>query len=356
MITRHIADLLYHHECVIVPGLGGFIKAIHPARILHTTNEFYPPSGSIAFNAGLSGNDGLLANYIASLEKKSYREALLELKHWSETCINSLKHGERIVLEGIGDLFMNASGNIEFSPSRQINFNADAFGLPVFFAKTVVTEPFIIPEIQPVKHPNRDTKLRRLIPETLKWAAVLAPFIGFALWGSLNGNIVDNYVHNYTGMYSWVRSTPGKTATVKPSTLPVRVIVTPKEIVESPAGILAAKNVSFDPNTVSYAELAKQNITFAGSTNVAETGTLVDKQDFHIIAGAFRDHNNALKLIAILQEQGYPAAIVDTTSRGLYVVSMKGFSNYNEATSQLDVVKKAGFSASWILKKHKNQG
>lgn len=356
MITRHIADLLYHHECVIVPGLGGFIKAIHPARILHTTHEFCPPSGSIAFNAGLSGNDGLLANYIASVEKKSYREALQELRHWSEACINSLKHGERLVLDGIGDFRMNTSGNIEFNPSRQINFNADAFGLPVFFARTADNEPFILPEIQPIKHVYKDAKLRRLIPETLKWAAVLAPFIGFALWGSLNGNIVDNYVHNYTGMYSWVRSTPGKTATVKPALLPVRVTETPKEVVQSPASILAAKDVSFDPNTVSYAELAKQNITFTDTSKVVETGTVVSKQDFHIIAGAFRDHNNALKLIAMLQEQGYPAAIVDTTPGGLYVVSMKGFNNYNEATSQLINVKKAGFTASWILKKHKNQG
>ena len=66
MITRHIADLLYNHECVIVPGLGGFIKAYHPARIVHATHEFRPPAGTVAFNAGLAGNDGQLANYIAS--------------------------------------------------------------------------------------------------------------------------------------------------------------------------------------------------------------------------------------------------------------------------------------------------
>ena len=84
MITRHIADLLYHHECVIVPGLGGFIKANIPARIIHTSHEFFPPSGTLAFNSGLAANDGLLANHIASVQNTSYREALYEIKKWVE--------------------------------------------------------------------------------------------------------------------------------------------------------------------------------------------------------------------------------------------------------------------------------
>ena len=53
MITRHIADLLYDRECVIVPGLGGFIKAYRPALIIHGTHEFYPPSGTIAFSCSM---------------------------------------------------------------------------------------------------------------------------------------------------------------------------------------------------------------------------------------------------------------------------------------------------------------
>jgi nucleoid DNA-binding protein/predicted transcriptional regulator len=354
MITRHIADLLYHHECVIVPGLGGFIKAFQPARILHTTNEFFPPSGTIAFNSGLAGNDGLLANYIASTEKKSYREAIQELRNWSELCMETLKQGEKVILEGIGKLEMNASGKIEFSPSKQVNFNADSFGLPVFFAKIVDSEAVIVPDIPPAKHIYRNRRLHRLVPETLKWAAVLAPFIAFGIWGSLEGNLVDNYVHNYTGMYSWVRSTPGKSAPVHIAKQPIKIKQESSEIIQSPADILASENISFVPNTVSYAELAKQNLTIA----VADAPNFESKEinsgelKYHIIGGAFRDYNNALKLISMLEEKGFPASIVDTTSSGLYIVSMKGFNNYIEAASQLEEIKKSGFSASWILKKH----
>jgi hypothetical protein len=356
MITRHLADLLHYHECVIVPGLGGFIKAYSPARILHYTHEFSPPSASIAFNGGLSGNDGQLANYISTVENVSYNEALSKLMRWSEASIVSLKKGEKVALEGIGELFMNDSAKIEFVPVRQVNFNAGSFGLPVFFAKVADEAKFVLPEIQPGRPTSKSVRLQKLIPETLKWAAVLAPFIAFALWGTLNGNVIDNYVHNYTGMYSWVRSTPGKTATVK--AIPVftqRKAIT-VESAQSPAGILAEKNISFDPAAISYAEFAKNNIVI--SEVVAEEATTVMEpgNTYYIIGGAFRDQNNALKLISMLQEQGYPAAVVDTTPGGLYIVSMQGFNKYDEASAKLDEIKNAGFPSSWILKKNKDQG
>ena len=354
MITRHIADLLYHHECVIVPGLGGFIKAYRPAQIVHTTHEFYPPSGTIAFNAGLSGNDGQLANYIASAENTSYREALYEIKKWVETCLNSVTKGEKVVINGIGDLFLNSSGKLEFSPSMQVNFNADSFGLPVFFAKATGIETLVLPEIQQTKHSSKHTKLRRLIPETLKWAAVLAPFIAFVLWGSINGNIINNYVHNYTGMYSWVRSTPGKTAIVKTVSIPaLNKKDASSEDVQSPASVLSAENIELNPGIVSYTELDKNKIKIIGSVQPVDTETITSGQKYFIIGGAFRDYSNAVKLISMLQDQGYPASIVDTTSGGLYIVSMNGFNTYNEAINQLSEIKENGFPSSWILKKQK---
>jgi len=354
MIARHIADLLYHHECVIVPGLGGFIKACSPARILHTTHEFFPPSGSVAFNAGLSGNDGLLANYIASVENISYRDALNEIHQWVGKCISDLNHNTPVTLQGIGEIFLNTSGNIEFTPSKQVNFNADSFGLTVFFAKTNEPDTIFVPDIQPIKRSAKANSLRRLVPETLKWAAVLAPFIAFALWGTFKGNVVENYVHNYTGIYSWMRSTPGKTAPVKITASQQTSTTENKEVAQLPAAFLSGENISFDPGMVSYAELAKYDITIGDTAHVIKTEPVSEKLNYHIIGGAFRDHNNALKLIAMLQEQGYPAAIVDTTAGGLYVVSMSGFSDLTDAKTQLSEIKKAGFTSSWILKKNRS--
>jgi cell division protein FtsN len=124
-------------------------------------------------------------------------------------------------------------------------------------------------------------------------------------------------------------------------------------VIQSPADILADQNISFDPGMVSYTELANNKITIAEPVTFEAPEATSLEQNYFIIGGAFRDKNNALKLISMLQQQGYPANIVDTTAGGLYMVSMKGFVNYNEAVNQLDEIKNAGFASSWILKKQR---
>ncbi|MEI8047954.1 MAG: SPOR domain-containing protein [Bacteroidota bacterium] len=352
MITKHIADLLYHHECVIVPGLGGFIKACGPARIVHPEHKFFPPSGTVVFNAGLSGNDGQLANYLASSENMSYREAIYEIKLWVEKCFDALRKGEIVRVEGIGELFLNTSDKIEFAPLQEVNFNADSFGLPVFVAKVDESRFVSLPEIQPSKRAGLGSKLRRWIPETMKWAAILSPFVAFIIWGSLNSKVINNYVHNYTGMYPWGSSTSVvKTPAKKAVELPKPVKETDAEFMQSPAEILDDINKPSAP--VLQSEPANTITSKPATDQDVVSKAVVPVSMFHVVGGAFRDRNNALKLISSLQEQGYAATIVDTTAGGLYVVSMKGAVTYEDAVIQLRLIKDAGFTASWILKKQK---
>ena len=59
-LARHIELLLLEHDCVIVPGLGGFIANHTEAR--YTGDEehlFLPPYRTIGFNQQLQVNDGL---------------------------------------------------------------------------------------------------------------------------------------------------------------------------------------------------------------------------------------------------------------------------------------------------------
>ncbi len=363
MITQHIVDLLYSHECVIVPGLGGFIKAHKAARIVHTTHEFYPPSAEIAFNAGLCGNDGQLANHIATSKHIPYRDAMNQIKQWVENCIGSLRSGDKFTIEGLGDLFIDSSDKIEFSPSMTINFDEDSFGLSVFFANPIAPAIAEVSEVPASKNYFKNIRLGHLIPETLKWAAVLAPFAAFAVWGTLNGNIIDNYVHSYTGMYSWMRATPGKT-------IPADIKIQPKaakpkvETVETPSGLAIDQNTTFEPACISYGELAKNNLTItetptataAPATPVAPPAETVETkasghQAYYIISGAFRDHENANKHINMLREKGYTGMVVDTTPKGLFMVSLGSFNSHDEAASQLSKIKNAGYNSYWIYKK-----
>src|SRR5690606_8086535 len=82
-LSNYIADLLYRYECVIIPGFGAFLTRSQSARIDESTHTFYPPSKVLSFNKQLQVNDGLLANYVASVEKCSYAMALQKVRNFA---------------------------------------------------------------------------------------------------------------------------------------------------------------------------------------------------------------------------------------------------------------------------------
>ncbi|MCX6268123.1 MAG: hypothetical protein NTW16_12315, partial [Bacteroidetes bacterium] len=74
-IRNCIADLLSLHDCVIIPGFGGFIGNYSPARIDQVNHTFHPPTKELLFNVNLKQNDGLLASAIAASWMISYADA-----------------------------------------------------------------------------------------------------------------------------------------------------------------------------------------------------------------------------------------------------------------------------------------
>ena len=59
-LTKHIEILLLENDCVIVPGLGGFIAHYQPAHYEEDEGVFLPPTRTVGFNPQLTMNDGLL--------------------------------------------------------------------------------------------------------------------------------------------------------------------------------------------------------------------------------------------------------------------------------------------------------
>ena len=85
--------MLYRYECVIVPDFGGFVMNTKSAIISPYSKTFYPPHKLITFNGHLKNNDGLLANYIASVDKVPFDSAMnfikFEVNEWKEEIIKS---------------------------------------------------------------------------------------------------------------------------------------------------------------------------------------------------------------------------------------------------------------------------
>jgi hypothetical protein len=122
-IEKHISTLLYEHDCVIVPNLGGFVANYAAAKIHPTQHTFMPPSKHLVFNKNLKNNDGLLANHIATQEKTNYPEALKYIDHFVSDINSELKRGSKVKIDDVGTLFLDVERNIQFEPSTTNFFN-----------------------------------------------------------------------------------------------------------------------------------------------------------------------------------------------------------------------------------------
>ena len=68
-VPHYISELLFLHECVIIPEFGGFVGSRKSAELNKFTGTLSPPSKQILFNPNLKSNDGLLVAHIANKEE-----------------------------------------------------------------------------------------------------------------------------------------------------------------------------------------------------------------------------------------------------------------------------------------------
>ena len=129
-ILACIKDLILLHDCVIIPGLGGFVTNYKPAKVRNS--NFNPPSKAISFYNKHKFNDGLFINYIAEQEGFDYITASKKIKSLVQEMNYRLADGERISIAEIGDLSYNEGDQLIFEPVQSNNLNLDAFGLATF--------------------------------------------------------------------------------------------------------------------------------------------------------------------------------------------------------------------------------
>jgi len=128
-IARYIGDLLYDYECVVIPGLGGFITKDKPVSINDVTHNFSPPFREVHFNVHLRTNDGLLVNHVAQQEQIGYKIAKQRVDQFVFQCHNALNSGKKIKFKNIGSIHFDADKNIVFQQDAKINYNSNSFGL-----------------------------------------------------------------------------------------------------------------------------------------------------------------------------------------------------------------------------------
>jgi cell division septation protein DedD len=325
MITEHhISKLLYQHDCVIVPDLGGFIANYYPARIHPVLHTFSPPSRNLVFNASLRNNDGLLADSIRTEMGISFTEAVNliagEVAHIRE----KLDKGEQFSFSQIGNLYFDREKNLQFSPDTSVNYLSDSFGLTSFTSPAIKREALHEKLSRRLKSPQAVRSARQL-PATLKWAAVFLPFISMGIWATFNTDKVSTFYNNPASFLpsGWVSTE-----------IPYKPVSKPVVKTKVIASVPDKEPVETNANAVIEGEIAAEPV----------------KADvFFVIAGAFGVQENAENYVLDLRSKGYDSFITGQNRRGLYMVSIQGFNDKKLAMQKMNEFRAGGFPNAWLL-------
>ncbi len=295
-LINHIQNLLYRHNCVIVPEFGGFMSNRIGARIENKT-QFYPPYKKLGFNASLSYNDGLLANEIAASEHITFEEANQKIaaavSNW-----NQQLQTEDLLLDQIGRLSLNDDQQLIFDPNTEINYLSSSFGLDSYSKKFIERE---------------ETKVLALAPERkgisnfTKYAAtaIIALTIGGLGW---QGYQQDQQKKEYAKQQEKLQNKIQTATFVIDNPLPTVELNLTKEV----------------------------------------------NKPFHVIAGAFQIEENATKRVEQLKKKGYNAYIIGKNKWGLTQVAYDSYADRYEAYKNLNAVRKTDSKDAWLLIKKLN--
>lgn len=136
-LSKHIECLLLRHNCVIVPGLGGFVTQYVPARYVAEEELFFPPFRSVGFNPRLTLNDGLLVQSYMQAYDTSYPETQHIVENAVAEVRAELQERGSFTFNGIGTLSLDAAGNYDFVPCEAGVLSPALYGLSSFTAKAL---------------------------------------------------------------------------------------------------------------------------------------------------------------------------------------------------------------------------
>lgn len=330
-----IKDLLYSNDCVVLPGLGGFIAKYKGATLNASLHTIYPPQKTIGFNPQIKENDGLLISALCALNNCSYSEGKAELEAWVKEQSNTLLRGEKLSWKGIGILFQDRLGKIQFIPDSKGNFSVESFGLEKII---------LVPVEREIQEPaaTEVSVLEKRASQGSKWiwkaAAVLAlPILGVGIF-ALSHKIESTDWQYASFKLFGTKSRVAEYAPAVTRTVPTYTVVEETEIV-TPAPVIIEKTEVNSP-----APQVQESVVTIAEPTVTDT---VGKKKYEIIVGAFAVSANAERLVSDLKKKGFNASL--SSKKGeLQLVSSWSNDSYEVAVQQLEQAKAEISSQSWL--------
>jgi cell division septation protein DedD len=351
-LDKYIRELLLQHDCVILPGLGGFVANYKPAEFDPSQKTVLPPSKQILFNPNLVHNDGLLFAHISKETDYGYKEVQAMAEVYFKTIKYEVGKGLKFTIEDLGYFFFNKARKIEFAQESTDNLLLASYGLSYLnykvFDRSLGRSAKIYQAVDDTNPIVRQRKIRRWI-YTGAAACLLASMIlipvkmGYLNLSSFDLNPVDTFRKEQPVQELVVTSPDTDTQLTEPEIESVKLEAVS---LEPEVGSAKPEASSFEPE----AEAAKIEAPAAGSDDETPAKEYLTPQtNFHIIVGSFKDLGNAQQLKQKMAGDGYEAEII-TGENSFYRVSAKHYPLKADAVSALASIRnQQAYKSAWIL-------
>jgi nucleoid DNA-binding protein len=303
---------------VIVPGFGGFLGNYTPAQVDRSSGTFSPPVKQISFNRNLNHNDGLLVGKISGSLNINYGDARTIVENFAADLRKRLENGEKVVFDKIGSFINNQEGNIQFEPDRSSNYHLDSYGLESF--QCFPLEGYDVRK-RIIRHKGGDAARQVSMRKIIWRAAIIIPLLSVMIAVPLKTNLFKPRVE--------VSSlNPLMSAELEHNRVALDEIAKAESSKQTEAPLTASEPVALPVTDVALPSVSAS---------------------YHLITGSFKSHENAVKQVNMLIEEGFTPEIV-TAPNGFFRVSAMACSDLATAEMKKDSIAKK-FPASWISRR-----
>jgi hypothetical protein len=325
---NNIKNLLYLYDCIIIPGLGGFVARYYPARVDGLRRKLKPPCKEFTFDDSMVKGGEIVISFIARVRGIEEAEARTIVERFALETRAIVQQGDKAELPGLGWFIKGPKGKIHFEFDMVNNFHPETAGLPELnlpeFNKSDKT---VMAEIsEPLTQSKQRSKLRHLA-----WMIPVLLLLAAGIYGYLNWEKVKKQPV-LAGLLDKLGSGADD------------YDLQPNIVMGLPDSASAVDNTIDSINSLKHAlkpgTESPQTISIDRYANCTR---------FYLIAGSFKRMKNAQELSKKLSTQGFKTEIL-TSSDGMYRVSIKVFTKRPEALEALGKMKAEGkIEQVWLL-------
>ena len=320
-----LPGMFLDYDCVIIPGLGGFVCNERKAWYDEDKAEMVPPSRDVLFNPNLIYNDGLLAQEIIRSTGFTYSESIKIAEDEAAIISEQLKLGNPVDIAQVGRLYSSEDGVIRFTPNAELVRMLSSFGhSKIPLTQIPLTEKSPIP---PIITPTKVTPLRVRIARV---AAILAiPIALGGAWMISEPSTPSTLLSIFPGI-----DTEAIISTFSPSEPPTdlttdfSIALTGEELV-----------IEYSPNPV---------VLEVTINDVADATTVIIEINFLIIAGAFSVEDNAHALASELALDGFTVTHHFQEHNNLHLVVIGEFEDEGPARIEMEKARKSENASAWL--------